>query len=101
MERRAYERVNTNLPVKYYCEDNCHAGTVHNVSEQGMFISTGNFLPCTNSLEIHIPMNREMLCCEAEIRRIEKIDDSNYTMGIELITPPDTYLKFVSGLRMQ
>jgi hypothetical protein len=99
MERRAHERVTTILPVKYYCEDDCYTGTVHNVSEQGMFICTGNFLPCTNCLEIHLPMNKEILCCTAEIRRIEKINDSNYTMGIELVTPPDAYLKFVDSLK--
>ena len=86
------------MPVKYYCDDRLYSGTVKNISEKGMFISTGNFLPCINTLEVLIPLEEEISTFSARIRRIEKIDDASYSMGIELIDPPESYRKFINNL---
>jgi hypothetical protein len=100
MNRRAFERIDTSFPVKYFCEDSLLSGTVKNLSENGMFISTGNFLPCSDHLEIIVPLEDEISKFCARIRRIEKVDDLNYSMGIELIDPPDNYRKFVDNLKI-
>jgi c-di-GMP-binding flagellar brake protein YcgR len=100
MNRRAFERIDTSLPVKYFCEESLLSGTVKNLSENGMFISTGNFLPCSDRLEIIVPLEDEISKFYARIRRIEKVDDLNYSMGIELIDPPDNYRKFVDNLKI-
>lgn len=99
MERRAFERVDTSLPLKYMCDDIQYSGTVNNVSEKGMFISTGNFLPCITSLEIMIPLNNEIASFPVEIRRIEKVNDYSLNIGVELIDPPEIYMQFVNNLK--
>jgi len=100
MERRAFERVATILPVKYVCDDIQYSGSVKNLSEKGMYISTGNFLPCIKKLEIIIPLQEEISKFYGEIKRIEKIDDAIYSMGVELLGPPDNYTQFVENLRL-
>lgn len=95
MERRCFERIDICLPVRYVCDDMLYSGTVKNLSENGMFINTGNFLPCIDRLEILIPLNEEISRFYAMIRRIEKIDDANYSMGVELLDSPESYLQFV------
>jgi hypothetical protein len=100
MEKRAFERVEANVAVKYYFDDRLYSGTVKNISEKGMLISTGNFLPCIDMVEILIPLEDEISNLAATIKRVEKINDSIYSMGIELLDPPDNYLEFVSNLRL-
>ena len=99
MERRAFERVNTSLPVKYMCDDRLYTGTIENISEKGMFISTGNFLPCIKTLDVLIPLEKEISKFSVKIRRIEKNDPSHLSMGVEVQHPPDNYIKFVKALQ--
>ena len=99
MDRRSFDRVDTSLPVKYVCDDILYSGTIKNISENGMFIKTGNFLPCINWIEIFVPLEEGISKFFARIRRIEKVDESNLSMGIELLDPPDSYIEFVSNLK--
>ncbi len=100
MNRRSFDRVDMSLPVKYVCEDTLYSGTIKNLSENGMFIKTGNFLPCINWIEILVPLENEISKFFARIRRIEKVDDSNYSMGIEILDPPVSYIEFVGNLKV-
>ncbi len=99
MERRVFERINMCLPVKYLCGSRQYSGTVHNISEIGMYISTDNFLPCQTSLEIIMPVNNEIANFRVEIRRIERINDSKLNIGVELADPPGNYLRFIESLK--
>jgi hypothetical protein len=99
MEKRAFERTDTDLPVRYFCENRIYTGTVKNLSENGMFISTSNFLPCGNKVELLVPLEKEISKFPAKIRRIEKINSSNYNIGIELLDPPNIYIEFVDYLK--
>lgn len=101
MNRRSFDRVDMSLPVKYVCEDTLYSGTIKNLSENGMFIKTGNFLPCINWIEIFVPLDEEISRFFARIRRIEKIDDANFSIGIELLDPPNSYMDFVGNLKAE
>jgi hypothetical protein len=82
MEKRTYTRTDINLPVKYFCESMIYNGTIKNLSENGMYISTTNFLPCRDSIEMLIPLKEEISNFKARIRRIEKVDDTvHYVRG--------------------
>ena len=99
MEKRAFERTDTNLPVKYYCENMVYNGAIKNLSENGMYISTTNFLPCRNEIEMLIPLKEEVSIFKARIRRIEKVNDELFNIGVEVLNPPDTYIRFVETLK--
>ena len=99
MEKRTFERTDTNLPVKYFCENMVYNGTIKNISENGMYISTTNFLPCKHNIEMMIPLKEEASIFKARIRRIEKVNDALFNIGVELLNPPDTYIKFIESLK--
>lgn len=99
MDRRSFDRIDMDLPVKYLCDDMLYSGTIKNLSEKGMFIKTGNFLPCVKCIEIYVPLDEEISRFFASIRRIEKIDDANFSMGIEIQEPPYNYLAFVANFK--
>jgi hypothetical protein len=99
MEKRAFERAEATLPVKYFCENTQYAGTVKNLSENGMFISTSDFLPCGNTVELLVPLKEKVSKFSARIKRIVKINESKYNIGVELLDPPENYLEFVSILK--
>lgn len=99
MEKRVFDRADAELPVKYYCDRMFYSGTVINLSENGMFISTTNFLPCLDIIEVLIPLEDEVSMCYARIRRIVKINDYKFNIGIELLNPPSNYLMYVSRLK--
>lgn len=99
MERRVFKRTDAELPVKYYCDRMFYTGTVKNLSENGLFISTINFLPCLDLIELLIPLEDEVSMCYARIRRIIKINDYKFNIGVELLNPPSSYLRYVSRLK--
>lgn len=98
MERRAFKRKDSSLPVKYFCDKTLYSGTIRNLSEKGMFITTCDFLPCDDTLELLVPLNEEISKFIAKIRRIVKIDDNNYHIGVELLHPPKNYIDYVNSL---
>jgi hypothetical protein len=98
MKKRAFERIDASLPVNYFCENILYSGKVKNLSENGMFISTSNLLPCSNRIDLLMPLKEEVSKFPATIIRIEKINDLKYNIGVELLNPPQKYLKFVSNL---
>lgn len=98
MEKRAFERIDTSLPVNYFCEHTLYVGTVKNLSGNGMFISTSNFLPCNNFIDLLMALKDEVSRFPAKIVRIEKINESDYNIGVEIVNPPDKYLNFVGNL---
>lgn len=99
MEKRAFERIDTNIPVKYFCENMLYTGTIKNLSENGMYISTSNFLPCKDKIEMIIPLKATVTTFKSRIRRIEKINDSIFNIGVEILNPPASFIDFVADLK--
>ncbi len=99
MQRRAFERIPANLRARLICGISSYYATVKNCSENGVCINTSNFLPSGNTVEVEIPLKKETFKLPAKIVRILKIDDFNYTIGMELLDPPQGYSEFVGNLR--
>jgi hypothetical protein len=99
MEKRAFERTDIILPVKYFCENMIYNGTIKNLSQNGMYLSTTNFLPCRDRIEMLIPLKENMTKFKAMIRRIEKVNDVIFNIGVEILDPPDSYIKYVKNLK--
>ena len=52
IEKRSYERVRTNMDVRFYCGNMFYSGTAINISKGGMLIKTGNCLPITSGIVV-------------------------------------------------
>ena len=99
MEKRAVERIPTNIKVRFHYNNANHSGTIINLSEKGMFISTKKiYLPFEMQFKISIPLNEKILRVQVNLSRIIMSPDSCDGLGVELQSPPKDYLEFVRNL---
>jgi hypothetical protein len=100
LERRACERIPVNIDVKFYCCNRVYVGTVANLSEKGMFINiTDMSFPLDIQFEIMIPDKGKTLRVPVNLNRIEMSPTSRDGIGVELLNPPEEYLKFIKSLK--
>jgi hypothetical protein len=99
MEKRAFVRIPVDIKVRFNCNNTEYSGTITNLSEKGMFISTvETYLPFDVQFEIPISLKEEILHVSVNLNRIILSPDSN-GMGVEFANPPEKYLEFVSSLK--
>jgi hypothetical protein len=99
MQKRAYERINTNVRVKFLYGSDLYSGTVTNLSENGMYIQTNRCLPFDAKFDILFQLKGEVKKFPIKVFRIEKTDGFYNGMGVELIEHPRDYLEFVKKLK--
>ena len=100
MQRRAFERILVNFKVRYFCGDTAWNGTITDLSEIGMFIDTTIDFPFDSNFELVLPLSDEVMKISAIIKRMVKDKGVYKGMGVELINPPENYLKMVNELRL-
>jgi hypothetical protein len=118
MEKRAYNRIPVSIKIKYLewhigFSKNQYTGTIKNITEKGMFISTSYNVPRDSIIEIcipvvkkkflGIPIKKQIFCITANLISIvwgKKLSEYSFAgIGIELSTPPKKYLEFVGSLK--
>ncbi len=99
MEKRTFGRVDTSLPIRYFCSNLFYTGTVTNLSGNGMFISTRMHFPFSSRFELLLPLKEEILRLPVKVTRIVKTDGFYNGMGVELLNPDQNYLEFVDTLK--
>ena len=88
------------MEVEFYCGSRVHNGTVINISEKGMFISTTEMsFPLESQLEVRLPFKDEILSLPVSLRRMEMSPDSHDGIGVEFVGPSEKYYEFVDSLR--
>lgn len=75
------------------------AGSVRNLSEKGMYISTDTCLPEDSFFTIIVREEKRLMKVIAKVRRNTKTGDFFDGMGIELLSPSVSYLKYVDSLK--
>lgn len=77
-----------------------YCGTVMNLSEKGMYISTIDMrFPFDSKFEMLLPLNEEVLNIHVKVSRITKTKDFYDGIGVELLDPPQNYIEFIKCLR--
>jgi len=99
MKRRVVERVPASINVRLLNGETESLGTVKNLSEKGMFISTELSFPIEQQLEILFFLKKMVLHLPGNIRSLNKSGEIYNGIGVELINPPQDYIEFVSSLR--
>ena len=109
MEKRTYKRIPANIKIRYLLWNpliwkNRYFGTIKNLSEKGMFISTKTmYFPLDSLIEIFIPHKKNVLYIPVKISNIVwrnlLPDSSCNSIGIELSRPPQDYLELVESLK--
>ncbi len=100
MEKRTAERIPSNIDVRFCCYDREYRGTVTDISEMGMFISTKEmYLPFESKIKVFIPFKKEVFEVTVDFCRII-ISPMFYTgIGVELLKPPGEYIELLDSLR--
>ena len=99
MKERAFPRRTSNIQVNFTYDKVRYAGTVTNFSEKGMYINTEeSWFPFDIQFDIPVALEEEILNVPVNLNRIILSPDSN-GIGVELISPPEKYLEFVSRLK--
>ncbi len=109
LKKRACERIPVNIQVNYFYNNESFAGTVTNLSKNGMYIEADQNLPVKSKMDMLNPFKSYCVVClpfsEGKLKVIVKLRrlveaDSDFTcMGVELVNPPQSYLKFVSLIK--
>ena len=98
MNKRAFERTTANLELSCFDEDNF--GTVMNLSEKGMFITSKKIrFPLESQFKIFFPYNGKKLRIPVKISRVTKSNGYYDGIGVELLKPNQKYLTFVHELK--
>ena len=100
MQRRAFERVSANIKVKFFCCESNYDGTIMNLSQGGMYISTDEMrFPFDSEIDIIIPMNLDILKVPVKVTRITKSSDLYDGLGVMVMNPSEQYIGFVNICR--
>ena len=100
MHRRGFERVPADIKIRFYSCNTDYSGTIKNISENGMFISTDKMLfPFDSTIEIIIPFNEKLLKVPVKVIRMTRSDDVFDGIGVKLLDNNHDYLEFVSNLK--
>ena len=99
MWKREFKRIPASIKVRFFSGTTTYYGTVTNLSEKGMFISTKVSFPMQPQLKILIPLKDEILRIPALVRSFGKSGNNYNGIGVELLNPSRDYLEFVGSLR--
>jgi hypothetical protein len=98
MQKRTYERMNTNVRVSFFYRNDFYHGTMTNCSENGMCIKTRMCFPFETRIELLIPSKEDVLKVLVEVKRLEKTEGFYDAMGVELLNSSPKYLEFIKSL---
>jgi len=100
IEKRSSERFHSNLNANFSCCNRDYTGTVINISETGMFISSRDMsFPNEATFEVQLDINNEHLNLPVRMCRFTISPDLNDGMGVEILNPPEIYLVLIDKLR--
>ncbi len=97
MQRRALERIYTNLNSRLFSGHTFYSGSVLNLSEKGMLIWSRKRILVGNVVVVLISTENEPIMVLSRVSWI--IEGYCNGMGAEIFNPQINYLRFVENLR--
>ena len=77
-----------------------YCGTITNLSESGMFITTHEMcFPFDSKFEVVLDFNGETLNIPVKVSRLTKTDSSYDGIAVELLNPSAGYIDLVQNLK--
>jgi len=110
MERRCFKRIDTKIRAEVTIDSKYYKGSIENISEEGLFeivfveVEVSDFTPeKILGVKFHNPSGENLdLKCKIVWLRLNRDNPARlkYCMGMEIISPPESYKKFVTALLM-
>ncbi len=101
MQRRALERINTNLNSRLFYGHTFYSGTVLNLSEKGIFIWSKKRILVDTLFVVLVCIENEPILVLPRVRWAIKTEGYFNGIGAEILDPKKNYLRFVANLRHQ
>jgi desulfoferrodoxin-like iron-binding protein len=99
MEKRSADRIASNRKINFSFQNEIFAGTVTNMSENGMYINSKTLFPVKSEFDVYIQVREKILSLPVKVRRLFNPSEKFTGMGVELLNSPDQYLDLVRILR--
>ena len=100
MQRRNYKRIPSDIKVKFSCDNLDYCGTVNNLSENGMYISTYDMcFPFDTRFDVVLPLNEIIISVPVKVSRITKTNGSYDGIAVEILEAPGKYLEYINNLK--
>ena len=100
MERRSFERISTNINARFFYDNMFYTGSILNLSERGLFLSTKRCLPSDSMFVIIIRLEEKYLKLVAKVKRLAQGEGYYNGMGVEILTTSVSYLNFIRDLKV-
>ena len=100
MDKRAFDRIPANIEVTFHCNNMDYTGTISDISENGMFISTNDMCsPFDSQFEVVIPFKDDEINVPVNLNRIILSPDSHDGIGVELSDLSPDYVEMVKSIK--
>ncbi len=100
VEKRSSDRFPSSLSANFSCCDRDYTGTITNISETGLFISTKDMcFPNDSSFKVSIDTGNAHLNVPVRMCRLTISPDFSDGIGVEVINTPQNYLIHIGKLR--
>jgi choline kinase len=96
MEKRAFERVDSNMQVDVYCDNRIYEGAVRNLSKNGLYIDTDTFYPCESAIMVVLVQDDKVFKLSGKVKRRVNTNELS-GIGVGLVNLSQRYFKFVSS----
>ncbi len=97
--RRTCERIRTNMYARFFYGNLFYSGSILNVSDSGMFISTKRILPVDAIFVVIIRLEHELLKVIARVNRITSTSGNTTGIGVTLLSPSRSYLDLIGKIK--
>ena len=99
MERRAFERIPSDVEARFFYGNMFYAGKITDLSEKGMFVNTKKCFPPDTLFLVMVCENNRVLKMSVKVKRFIRTNGCNDGMGLEIISPSADYIHYVDGLK--
>ncbi len=100
MDKRAFKRIPAAIDVRFLCNSSEYKGTITNISENGMYISTREICsPFASQFEVIIDLKGKDLAVPVNMSRILLSPDSHDGIGVQLINDIPEFTALVESLK--
>ncbi len=95
MNKRAFDRFPAFLNAKLHYENNSHDVFILNLSQNGIFFISKEYLSSGVNIEISISLYSKELKVPMKIVRISERDIIYFRFGAKLLNPSQKYIMFI------
>ncbi len=97
MNRRAFERIPSFMNAKVFYNDLLCDTRILNLSQNGIYFITKEYLASGLNIEISIPFETTDVKVPFRIVRISIIDNIYFRFGAKIVSPSQEYIKLIRG----